>query len=165
MYICQGTILTLSKLVAHILSYLLPTGQRSDKGYTEFYKWACYVWIIVGMSFLALIISLLSDLMTDYAGKLREEQKQRLKQLKNLTGKQLTRLGSSDKKGIKGVEAGYHGDEDRVEEEDRDGNVEETPLDAGEKVTGDKKELNGKDHVKMPDSLDKDGNGIAPAEV
>ncbi|XP_071832588.1 potassium channel subfamily K member 2-like isoform X2 [Apostichopus japonicus] len=108
-------------------------GQRSDKGYTEFYKWACYVWIIVGMSFLALIISLLSDLMTDYAGKLREEQKQRLKQLKNLTGKQLTRLGSSDKKGIKGVEAGYHGDEDRVEEEDRDGNVEETPLDAGEK--------------------------------
>ncbi|KAJ8045548.1 Potassium channel subfamily K member 10 [Holothuria leucospilota] len=104
-------------------------GNRPGINYSEFYKWACYVWIIVGMSFLALIISLLSDLMTDYAGKLREEQKQRLKQLKTLTEKQLTRLGSSEKKSKGGIGTDADDHDESVKEEDD----VETPLDATDK--------------------------------
>ncbi|KAJ8045546.1 Potassium channel subfamily K member 10 [Holothuria leucospilota] len=105
-------------------------GTRPGEEYSAIYQWACYVWIIVGMSFLALIISLLSDLMTDYAGRIKEEQKRRRKQLKNLTDKQLTRLGSSEKKNKGETDAEANENGERVKEEEDD---VETPLDATDK--------------------------------
>ncbi|XP_071807964.1 potassium channel subfamily K member 10-like isoform X2 [Asterias amurensis] len=61
-------------------------GTNPDIDYSVLYKWCAYAWIIMGLAFLTLVISFLSDAFTSTADKLEQDRMEKIMKRKGIEG-------------------------------------------------------------------------------